>query len=127
MRVFGIVSAVVLNLLIWGFLAVWFTLGLAVADTSATTFSVVWVFFAGVTIVGSVLMVEWGQEGRRWLWRVSIGWSVLFLVSVFTLLLALIPFSLLCLSPRFRRWVSSWLVPPRPPTEALAPAALDAQ
>lgn len=120
MRLFGIVSAVVLNLVIWGFLAVVFTLGLAAADASATTFYVVWVVFAGVTFGGSALVVKWGQEGRRWLWRVSIGWSALFLISVFTLLVALIPLSLLCVLPRFRRWASSWLVPPRPPTEVLS-------
>lgn len=120
MRLFGIVSAVVLNLVIWGFLAVVFTVGLAAADASASTFYVVWLFFAGVTIGGSALMVKWGQEGRRWLWRISIGWSALFLISVFTLLVALIPLSLLCVLPRFRLWASSWLVPPRPPTEALS-------
>jgi len=121
MKLFGILSAVVLNLVIWGLLAVMFTVGLAAADVSATTFYLVWTFFAAVMIVGTVLMVTWGQEGRRWLWRISISWSVLFLVCVFTLLVALIPLALLCLLPRFRRWLSSWLVPPRPSAEALAP------
>jgi hypothetical protein len=98
-----------------------FTVGLAAADASATTFYVVWTFFAAVMIVGSVLMVTWGQEGRRWLWRISISWSILFLVSVFTLLVALIPLSLLCLFPRFRGWLASCLVPPRPSARPLAP------
>jgi hypothetical protein len=121
MKLFGIVSAVVLNLLIWGLLAVMFTVGLAAADASATTFYIVWTFFAAVMIVGTVLMIRWGQEGRRWLWRISVSWSVLFLVSVFTLFVALLPLALLCLLPRFRRWLSSWLVPPRPSAGALAP------
>ena len=123
MRLFGIVSAVVLNLVVWGVLAVMFTVGLAAADVRATTFYVVWAFIATVMIVGTVLLFKWGQERRRWLWRISIGWSVLFLVSVFTLLLALIPLSLLCLLPWFRRWLSSWLLPPRPQSQGLAPAA----
>ena len=123
MKVVGVLSAVVLNLVIWGFIAVLFTVGLAAADVSATTFYVVWVFFAAVMLGGTFLMIKWGQEGRRWLWRISISWSILFLVSVATLLVVLIPLGLLALIPRFRRWLSSWLVPPRPALEALPPAA----
>jgi len=52
-------------------------------------------------------------------------WSILFLVSVATLLVVLIPLGLLALIPRFRRWLSSWLVPPRPASEALPPAATE--
>ena len=62
-----------------------FTVGLAAADVTATTFYVVWVFFAAVMVGGTFLLIKWGQEGRRWLWRISIGWSVLFLVRVATL------------------------------------------
>jgi hypothetical protein len=127
MKLLGVLSAVVLNLVIWGFLAVVFTVGLAAADVSATTFIVVWVFFAAVMLGGTFLMIKWGQEGRRWLWRISIGWSILFLVSVATLFVALIPLGLLALIPRFRRWSSSWLVPPRPAPEGLPPAAADAE
>ena len=125
MKVLGVLSAVVLNLVIWGFIAVLFTVGLAAADVSATTFYVVWVFFAAVMLGGTFLIIKWGQEGRRWLWRISISWSILFLVSVATLLVVLIPLGLLALIPRFRRWLSSWLVPPRPALEALPPAATE--
>jgi hypothetical protein len=121
-RLFGVLSAVVLNLVIWGFLAVVFTVGLAAADVGATTFYVVWAFFAVVVLGGTVLLVKWGQEERRWLWRISIGWSVLFLVCVATLLVSLIPLGSLCLLPSFRRWLASWLVPPRPSPELLQPA-----
>lgn len=123
MKTLGLLSAVVLNLVIWGFIALVFTVGLAAADVSASTFYVVWVFFAAVMIAGTFLMVRWGQEGRRWLWRISISWSILFLVCVATLLVALIPLGLLLFLPRFRRWLSSWLVPPRPPIEATSAAS----
>jgi hypothetical protein len=98
----------------WGFIAVVFTVGLAAADVSASTFYTVWVFFAAVMLGGTFLMIKWGKEGRRWLWRISISWSILFLISVATLLVALIPLSLLALIPTVRRWFLSWLVPPRP-------------
>jgi hypothetical protein len=127
MKLLGVISAVVLNLLIWGFMALVFTVGLAAADVSATTFYVVWVFFAAVMLGGTFLMIKWGREGRRWLWRISISWSILFLVCVATLLVALIPLGLLALIPRFRRWLSSWLVPPRPAPETLPPTAADAE
>jgi hypothetical protein len=127
MKLLGLLSAVALNLVIWGFIALVFTVGLAAADASATTFYVVWVFFAAVMLGGTFLMIKWGQEGRRWLWRISISWSILFLVSVATLLVALIPLGLLALIPRFRGWLSSWLVPPRPAREALRPVAADAE
>lgn len=127
MRLLGVLSAVVLNLVIWGFIALVFTVGLAAADVSATTFYVVWAFFAAVMLGGTFLMIRWGQEGRRWLWRISISWSILFLVSVGTLLVALIPLGLLALIPRVRRWLSSWLVPPRPALEALPPPAADSE
>jgi hypothetical protein len=126
-RLLGVLSAVVLNLVIWGFIAVLFTVGLAAADVSATTFYVVWAFFAAVMLGGTFLMLRWGQEGRRWLWRISISWSILFLVLVGTLLVALIPLGLLALIPRFRGWLSSWLVPPRPALEALPPGAADSE
>jgi len=122
MKLLGVASSVALNLIIWGF-----TVGLAAADASATTFYVVWVFFAAVMLGGTFLMIRWGREGRRWLWRISISWSILFLVSVATLLLALIPLGLLALMPRFRRWLSSWLVPPRPPTRSLLPRVAEAE
>ena len=113
-KVLGILSAVVLNIAIWGCIAVVFTVGLAAADVSASTFYTVWVFFAAVMIGGTFLMIKWGKEGRRWLWRISISWSILFLICVATLLVALIPLGLLALIPTFRRWLLSWLVPPRP-------------
>ena len=127
MKLLGGVSAVALNLVIWGLIAVVFTVGLAAADASATTFYVVWVFFAAVMVGGSFLMIKWGQEGRRWLWRISISWSILFLVCVATLFVALIPLSLLAVIPRVRRWFASWLIPPRPAPEAVPHAAVDAE
>jgi hypothetical protein len=66
MRLLGGLSAVALNLVIWGFIA-------------------------AVMLGGTFLMIKWGQERRRWLWRISISWSILFLVSVVTLLVVLIP------------------------------------
>lgn len=119
MKVLGILSSVLLNVVIWGVIAAFTTLGLAVADVSGTTFFVVWAFFAAVMIGGSVLMIKWGAEGRRWLWRISISWTVLFLISMATLLLALIPIGLLCVWPRFRRWLLACLVPPPPAGVAL--------
>jgi hypothetical protein len=113
-KLLGVLSAVVLNLAIWGLIAVVFTVGLAAADVSASTFYTVWVLFGVVMLGGTFLMIKWGKEGRRWLWRISISWSILFLISVTTLLVALIPLSLLALIPTVRRWFLSWLVPPRP-------------
>jgi hypothetical protein len=66
MRLLGVLSAVALNLVIWRFIA-------------------------AVMLEGTFLMIKWGQERRRWLWRISISWSILFLVSVVTLLVVLIP------------------------------------
>jgi hypothetical protein len=63
MKLLGVVSAVALNLVIWGLIALVFTVGLAAADASATTFYVVWVFFAAVMVGGSFLMIKWGQGG----------------------------------------------------------------
>jgi hypothetical protein len=114
LKVLGILSSLVLNLAIWGVIAAFVTVGLAVADASATTFYVVWAFFAAVMIGGAALTIKWGAEGRRWLWRISISWTLLFLISMATLLLALIPIGLLCLWPGFRRWLLSCLVPPPP-------------
>ena len=124
MKLLGVVSAVALNLVIWGLIALVFTVGLAAADASATTF--VWVFFAAVMVGGSFLMIKWGQEGRRWLWRSSISWSILFLICVATLFVALIPLSLLAVIPSVRRWFASWLIPPRPAPEVIPTAAVDA-
>lgn len=121
MKVLGILSSLVLNLVIWGVIAAFVTVGLAATDASATTFYVVWVFFAAVMIGGAVLTIKWGVEGRRWLWRISISWTLLFLISMATLLLALIPIGLLCLWPRFRRWLLSCLVPPPPAKSSLVP------
>jgi hypothetical protein len=117
MKFLAILSALVLNVAIWGLLAVVFTVGLAAADVSASTFYAVWVFFGGAILVGAFFTIKWGQEGRRWLWRVSISWSVLFVISFVTLLFALIPLGLLCLHSGFRRWLGSCLVPPRPAWE----------
>ena len=127
MKLLGVASSVALNLVLWGFLAMVFTVGLAAADASATTFYVVWVFFAAVMLGGTFLMIRWGKEGRRWLWRISISWSILFLVSVATLFVALIPLGLLALIPRFRGWLSSCLVPPRPTLQSLPPTAADSE
>jgi hypothetical protein len=127
MKLLGVASSVALNLVVWGFIAVFFTVGLAAADASATTFYVVWVFFAAVMLGGTFLMIRWGREGRRWLWRISLSWTILFLVSVATLLVALIPLGLLALMPRFRRWLSSWLVPPRPTIHPLRPPVAEAE
>lgn len=127
MKLLGVASSVVLNLVIWGFIAVFFTVGLAAADASAMTFYVVWAFFAAVMFGGTFLMIRWGREGRRWLWRISLSWTILFLVSVATLLVVLIPLGLLALMPRFRRWLSSWLVPPRPTLQSLPPTAAAAE
>ena len=114
MRVLGLLSAMVLNIAIWGVIAVFVTVGLAAADSSASTFYAVWVFFAAVMVGGTYLMVRWSTEERRWLWRISISWTLLFLICGATLLLALIPLGLLSLRPGFRRWLGSCLVPPRP-------------
>jgi hypothetical protein len=113
-KVLAILSSVVLNLAIWGVIAAFATVGLATADVSATTFFVCWAFFAAVMIGGTVLMIRWGADGRRWLWRISISWTLLFFISVATLLLALIPIGLLCLWPRFRGWLLSCLAPQPP-------------
>jgi len=113
-KLLGVLSEVVLNLAIWGFIALVFTVGLAAADVRASTFAAVWVFFAAVMLGGTFLMIKWSKEERRWLWRISISWPILFLVCVATLLLVLIPLGLLALIPRFRGWLLSCLVPPRP-------------
>jgi len=116
LRVLGVLSALVLHVLIWTVIAAFTTVGLAVADASEVTFFVTWAFFAAVIIAGTVLTVRWGREGRRWLWRITISWTLLFFVTVATLFLALIPLGLLCLHSRSRRWLASCLIPPRPPT-----------
>ena len=119
--VLGVISALVLNLVIWGVIALFTTVGLAAADASASTFYVVWAFFGAVMLGGAFLTIKWGKEGRRWLWRISISWTLLFLISAATLLVALIPLGLLCIHPGFRRWLESCLVPP-PPARPSAPA-----
>ena len=63
MKLLSVASSVALNLVLWGFLAVVFTVGLAAADASADTFYVVWVFFAAVMLGGTFLMIRWGKEG----------------------------------------------------------------
>jgi hypothetical protein len=108
----GVISALVLNVAIWGLIALFTTVGLAAADVSASTFYVVWAFFGAVMLGGAFLTIKWGKEGRRWLWRISISWTLLFLISAATLLVALIPLGLLCIHTGFRRWLLSWLVPP---------------
>jgi len=65
MKLLGVASSVALNLLLWGFLAVIFTVGLAAADANATTFYVVWVFFAAVMLGGTFLMIRWGKGAGR--------------------------------------------------------------
>jgi hypothetical protein len=112
--VLGVVSALVIHVLIWTVLAAVTTLGLIVADASEGTFYVSWAFFAGVVAAGTVLTVRWGRQGRRWLWRITVSWTLLFVLAATTLLVALIPLGLLCLHPRVRAWVASCLVPPRP-------------
>jgi hypothetical protein len=114
MKLLSVLSALMLNLAIWGFIALVFTVGLAAADVGASTFYAVWVFFAAVMLGGTFLLIKWGREERRWLWRIAVSWSILFLLSAGTLLLVLIPLGLLALQPRFRSWLVSWLVPPRP-------------
>jgi hypothetical protein len=113
-RVLGVVSALVLHVLIWTVLALFTTLGLAVADAGEATFYATWAFFAAVIVAGTVLTVRWGRQGRRWLWRITVSWTLLFVLAATTLLVALIPLGLLCLHPRVRVWVASCLVPPRP-------------
>jgi len=112
--VLGVVSALVLHVVIWTVLALVTTLGLAVADASEAAFYVTWAFFAAVVVAGTVLTVRWGRQGRRWLWRITVSWTVLFVLAATTLLVALIPLVLLCFHPRVRAWVASCLVPPRP-------------
>lgn len=112
--VLGVVSALVLHVLIWTVLAAVTTLGLIVADAGAPVFYAAWAFFAAVVVAGTVLTVRWGREGRRWLWRITLSWTLLFVLATTTLLVALIPLGLLCLHPRVRAWVESCLVPPRP-------------
>jgi hypothetical protein len=116
--VLGVVSSLVVHVLIWTVLALITTLGLAVADASEATFYATWAFFAGVIVAGTVLTVRWGRQGRRWLWRITVSWTLLFILAATTLLVALIPLGLLCLHPRVRAWVASCLVPPPPPRPA---------
>jgi hypothetical protein len=112
--ILGIISAVVLNVVIWTVIAAFVTVGLAAADVSASTFYVTWAFFAAVIVAGAVLTIRWGKEGRRWLWRISLSWTLLFLITLVTLGLALVVLSLLSIHPGFRRWLSWCLVPPPP-------------
>jgi hypothetical protein len=121
LKVLGILSSLVLNLAIWAVVAAFVTVGLAAADVSATTFYVTWAFFGAVMIGGAALTIKWGAEGRRWLWRISISWTLLFMISIATLLLALVPIGLLCLWPRFRLWLLSCLVPPAPARSSSVP------
>lgn len=121
--VLGVVSALVLHVVIWTVMALFWTLGLAVADASEAAFYLSWAFFAGVVVAGTVLTVRWGRQGRRWLWRITVSWTLLFVLSATTLLMALIPLGLLCLHPRIRAWFASCLVPPRPGrTPSLTPS-----
>ena len=117
--VLGIVSALVLNIAIWSVIAVFVTVGLAAADVSASTFYLTWVFFAAVMVGGAFLTIKWGKEGRRWLWRITLSWTILFLITLVTLGLALVLLGLACLIPGVGRFVSSCLVPPPPVTSSI--------
>jgi len=121
-KVLGIISAVVLNIAIWGVIAVFVTVGLAAADASASTFYVAWAFFAAVIVGGAFLTIKWGKEGRRWLWRITLSWTFLFVITLVTLGLALVVLGLLCLIPGVRRWLAWCLVPPPPATPSIASA-----
>jgi hypothetical protein len=112
--VLGVVSALVLHVLIWTVLAAVTTLGLIVADADDAAFYATWAFFAAVIVAGTVLTVRWGRQGRRWLWRITVSWTLHFVLAATTLLVALIPLGLICLHPRVRAWLASCLVPPRP-------------
>ena len=79
--VLGVVSALVLHVVIWTVMALFWTLGLAVADASEAAFYLSWAFFAGVVVAGTVLTVRWGRQGRRWPWRITVSWTLLFVLS----------------------------------------------
>jgi membrane protease YdiL (CAAX protease family) len=117
-RALGILSALVVNIALWGVIAVFVTVGLAAAHVRATTFYVTWAFFVAVIVVGAFLTIKWGKEGRRWLWRISLSWTFLFLITLVTLGLAPVALALLSIHPGFRRWLSYCLVPP--PADARA-------